>query len=238
MEYTLRNRWLWLALSLALAAAMLALVSSPASARQPSRDVDSFMELMSDTGHEFAGEAEALEALAESGIPVDVAIEMLEQGGVAAADYFLPLIIEVIEELPTRGAALTPSLDEMASAVATECDSQSTKVDLKGGASGITVLWHRLASSHCFDGSIIVGTPTATVSSGRTSYGLAMGYRWTSTPQLISSGWITYQKQYRFKEEGTYQICPVGLPYCYGGSDPWIQHDKYYSGSSIARYGL
>jgi hypothetical protein len=230
MEYIRQQtRWLRLAMSLVLAAAMIVVVSSPASAQTSDEGVSLFMELMSENGHIFASESEAQAALTESGIPIAVAIDLLKDRG-ASADLFLPLVIEVVNEGGAPAGAV--------SAFSTECGSQSTKINLKGGASGWTVLWHRLSTSHCYDGTNIIGTPTASVSSGRTAYGIGLGYRWTSTPTVTSQGWITYPTKYRVSEQGTYKICPGGGPWCYGGSDPWIRHDKYGTGASIASYGL
>lgn len=241
MKYIFQEtRWLRLAMSLVLAAAMIAIISSPASAQTSDEEVSLFMELMSENGHVFANESEAQAALTESGIPVAVAIDLLKDRG-AAADLFLPLVIEVVNEggaLAGRELTSAFASDGAVSAFSTECGSQSTKISLKGGASGWTVLWHRLSTSHCYDGTNIIGTPSASVSSGRTAYGIGLGYRWTSTPTVTSQGWITYPTKYRISEQGTYKICPGGGPWCYGGSDPWIRHDKYGTGASIASYGL
>lgn len=243
MVHTSRIRWLTLALTLALAGLMLTVTPPPASAAKPDKGIETFMELMNDSGYAFATAVEAQDALTESGIPVDIAIALLEKKGPAAADYFVPLVIEVVE-LTESSAVIAPiehlAPDELpAIPASTSCGSQETRVDLKGGASGWTVLWHQLFSAHCYNGSTIVGTPTATVTSGVTAYGLALGYKWTTTPSVESAHWVTYQTHYRINERGWYNVCPMQNPwYCFGGGDPWIRHDKYASGASIARSGL
>ncbi len=224
---------------------LVAITALPAGAKQPAEGVGEFSRLMEQNGYRFASQAEAETALNASEIPIDVALHMLRSSG-GSADAFLPLELVITQTETTVDAPLSKleqfafggELLGAAATASTSCKTQTTKVDLKGGVSGLTVLWHQLSTNHCYNGTVIVGTPTASITSGRTSYGLGLGYRWTSGPSMASAGWVTYQTQYRFKEQGSYAVCPLGTPLCYGGSSPWIQHLKYYSGSSIASYGL
>lgn len=241
LGYISRIRWFMLAFG--VAALMLTVMSAPASASAPDKKIETFMELMHDSGHVFGTAVEAQDALTESGIPVDVAIELLEKMGIAAADLFVPLVVEILELTDLPGAILPikdPATAELWGTIAsTRCGRNETRLNYASGIDGRLLMWMRLSTASCYNGSRIVGTPTAIVTSGVSARGLFFGYRWTSTPSVEDAYWVQHERVHRIVARGTYQVCPAqNLWICFGGSSPWISHDNTAWGIMSFRTGL
>ncbi|GEM_PF-4101115 len=198
--------------------------------------------LLDDAGLSVGTGAEARRIASNAGLSVEDALTLL-RADARYADTLVPLVIEseVVESSDPRLALALRSGDFSAlAASARRCGWAITKVNLRGGASGLTVAWQRLRTDWCWNSTRtrIVGTPTNDPPIGRiTAYGTILGYAWKKAPTIDARHWVRSGWKYRISTTSTLAICPIRIDVCFGFTNPWIIHDMYGNGTVGKRYG-
>ena len=198
--------------------------------------------LLDDAGVPARTAAEARQLALDAGLRVEDAVQLLKVD-LRYADTLVPLVAEsevVAASDPRLASALRlGDFSELATSSA-QCGWAITKVNLKGGASGWTVAWHRLRTDWCWNSSKtrIVGTPTNDPpTSGITAYGTILGYTWKKSPTIDARQWVLFGWKYRISTTSTLAVCPLRIGLCYGYTNPWIIHDMYGNGTVGKKYG-
>jgi hypothetical protein len=179
----------------------------------------------------IASLAAAAPALAKTPAPSDTAVPLVTVAEVTTSPN--------LRVLPDGSIAPVASKQESRAAATTTCGWANTKINLKGGVSGLTVAWHAIRTDWCWNGTSVVGTPTGNDPTfDITAYGWGLGYSWTTEPRITNRQWVTQPTKYRIQEAGTLAICPLHVNIgCFGFTQPYIRHDMDYRGMVGKAYG-